>query len=104
MSLQSLLARNELASRNGRLQGPARKVGLSQPSQSQQSQQGGAAGGAQRILRRAVQQNSRDDDEDFFQDQELDQELDPNGERIDNPSRAGQAGDVDGAAEAGLDQ
>jgi hypothetical protein len=32
------------------------------------------------------------------------QELDPNGERIDNPSRAGQAGDDDGAAEAGLDQ
>ena len=42
------------------------------------------------------------DDEYFFQDQEL--ELDPNGERIDNPSQAGQAGDDDGAAEAGLDQ
>ena len=62
--------------RNGRLQGPAQMLGLSQPSQSQQSQQGGAAGGARRILRRAVQQHG-DDDEDFFQDQ--DQELDPNG-------------------------
>ena len=86
-----------------RLQGPARKVGLSQPLQSQpeQEQQGGAAGSAQRLLRQAVQRSSRGDDEDF-QDQGQDRDL--NGEEIVNPSRAGQVGDGVGAAEAEPDQ
>ena len=101
VSLQSSLARNALAFRNGRLQGPARKVGLSQPLQSQQEQQGGAAGSAQRLLRQAVQRNGRGDDEDF-QDQDQDRDLD--GELIVNPSRVGQAGDGVGAAEAEPDQ
>ena len=95
MSLQSSLARNALAFRNGKLQAPARRVGLSQPSQSQQSQQGGAAVGAQRILRRAVQQRGGDlaaDDDD--QDQDLDVS---NGERIVTPSRTGDDGGDDSA-------
>ena len=100
MSLQSSLARNALAFRNGRLQGPARKVGLSQPLQSQQEQQGGAAGSAQRLLRQAVQRSSRGDDEDFQDQDDQGQDRDPNGEEIVNPSRAGQAGDGVGAAEA----
>ena len=72
VSLQSSLACNALAFRNGKLQGPARKVGLSQPSQSQQEQQRGAAGSAQQLLRRAVQRSDRnaDDSQDSqdFQD------------------------------------
>jgi hypothetical protein len=95
VSLQSSLARNALAFRNGKLQGPARKVGLSQPSQSQQSQQGGAAGGARRLLRRAVQQRGGNlIDGDDFQDQDLDV---PNGERIAIPARTGDDGGDDSA-------
>ena len=67
----------------------------------EEKQQGGAAGSAQRLLRQAVQRNGRGDDEDF-QDQGQDWDLD--GGRIVNPSRAGQAGDGVGAAEAEPDQ
>ena len=106
MSLQSSLACNALAFRNGKLQGPARKVGLSQPSQSQQEQQRGAAGSAQQLLRRAVQRSDRNADD--FQDsqdfQDQDQGLDQDGEGIGIPSRAGDVGGGDGAAEAEPDQ
>ena len=109
VSLQSSLACNALAFRNGKLQGPARKVGLSQPSQSQQEQQRGAAGSAQQLLRRAVQRSGRNgDDFQDFQDsqdfQDRDQGLDRDGEGIGIPSRAGDVGGGDGAAEAEPDQ
>ena len=105
VSLQSSLACNALAFRNGKLQGPARKVGLSQPSQSQQEQQRGAAGSAQQLLRRAVQQSGRNEDFQDSQDfQGRDQGLDRDGEGIGIPSRAGDVGGGDGAAEAEPDQ